>query len=59
VDTIGQMVDRLWEDGSGGFVARKTAAAGVEREERVKKLWARLLETERVFWPDVEETSES
>lgn len=54
MDQIGEMVNKLWEDGQGGFVARRSPLIQIkEREERVLKLWTRLLEVERIFWPSL------
>lgn len=56
MDQIGEMVDKLWDEGQGGFVARiKPLSQRKEvREDRVLKLWARLLEVESIFWPVVD-----
>jgi hypothetical protein len=71
VDEIAVLLNRLWceregeGEGQGGFTARKSPAVeeGGDRgdrgraasEERIRRLWARLLDAERVFWPVVGE----
>jgi thiaminase len=39
VERIGGLVDALWE--------------GAGEEGRVERLWRRVLDVERVFWPEV------
>jgi hypothetical protein len=57
VEEIGGFVDLLWvEEGGAGFVEREVGVGKGKEEmrESVVRLWGRVLEAERVFWPGVE-----